>query len=66
MKIKFKTFNPYTEHDYYHGKYIVSATLALNKWLEENPNVEVLSWQTTSVGKENELYITIQYRERED
>jgi hypothetical protein len=65
MNIKFKTFNPYTEHDYYHGKYTVSATSALNKWLEENPNVEVISWQTTPVGDHNELYITIQYRERE-
>jgi hypothetical protein len=66
MNIKFKTFNPYTEHDYYHWKYTVSAASALNKWLEENPNVEVLSWQTTPVGKENELYITIQYREPEN
>jgi hypothetical protein len=66
MNIKFKTFNPYTEHDYYHGKYTVSATSALNKWLEENPKVEVISWQTTPVGDHNELYITIQYRERED
>ena len=63
MKIKFKTFNPSTEHDYYHGKYIVSATAALNKWLEENPNVEIISWQTTPVGTTNEIYITIQYKE---
>ena len=62
MKIKFKTFNPYQEHDYYQGKYTVSATSALNKWLEENPKVEVISWQTTPVGDHHELYITIQYR----
>lgn len=66
MKIKFKTFNPYTEHDYYHGNYIVSATAALNKWLEENPNVEIISWQAIPVGTINEIYITIQYRELED
>jgi hypothetical protein len=64
MKIKFKTFNPYQEHDYYQGKYTVSATSALNKWLEENPNVEIISWQTTAVGTTNELYITIQYTEK--
>jgi hypothetical protein len=63
MKIKFKTFNLYTEQDYYHGKYAVSATSALNKWLEENPKVEVISWQTCAVGTANELYITIQYKE---
>lgn len=63
MKSKFKTFNPYQEQDYYHGKYVVSATAALNKWLEENPNVEIISWQTTPVGTTNEIYITIQYKE---
>ena len=66
MKIKFKTFNPFTERDCYNGKYIVSATTALNKWLEENPNVEIISWQTTPVGTINEIYITIQYRELDD
>jgi hypothetical protein len=65
MKIKFKTFNPYQEHDYYHGKYIVSATAALNKWLEENPDIEIISWQACPVGDHNELYITIQYKEQE-
>jgi hypothetical protein len=62
---RFKTFNPYQESDYYHGNYTISATTALNKWLEENPRVEIISWQTTPVGTTNELYITIQYRERE-
>lgn len=61
--IKFKTFNPYEESDYYKGKRWVSATTALNNWLEKNPNVEIISWHTTSVGTTNELYITIQYRE---
>ena len=63
---QFKTFNPYQESDYYHGNYTISATAALNNWLAENPMVEIISWQTTPVGKENELYITIQYREREE
>jgi hypothetical protein len=65
MTIKFKTFNPYKESDYYHGNYIVSATSALNKWLEENPYTEIISWQATPVGTANELYIAIQYRELE-
>ena len=51
--IKFKTFNPYG----------VSATVALNDWLAKNPNVEIISWQTTAVGDHCELYITIQYKE---
>lgn len=61
--IKFKTFRPYKESSYYTGNYTVSATEALNKWLKENPNIEIISWQTTPVGTTNELYITIQYKE---
>ena len=64
MKIKFKTFNPYRTHCDPIRSY--TAAEALNKWLEENPNVEVLSWQACPVGTTNELYITIQYREREE
>ncbi len=67
MNIKFKIFKPYWEwsnragcNTYYH------ADIALNDWLKENPNVEILSWQTTAVGTTNELYITIQYREQEE
>jgi hypothetical protein len=63
MKIKFKTFHPYEEHDYHRGKCHISATSALNGWLEENPDIEIISWQTTPVGTTNELYITIQYKE---
>jgi hypothetical protein len=66
MNIKFKTFNPYTDYDTRHGKYQISATSALNSWLEENPKVEVIDWKTTAVGTTNEIYITIQYRESED
>lgn len=61
MKIRFKTFTTYTEYDKVHGKYQVSATAALNQWLEDNPNIEIISWQTTSVD-----YITVQYRIWED
>ena len=61
--IKFKTFNPYEESDYYRVKRYISATTSLNDCLEKNPNVEIISWQTTPVGDHNELYITIQYKE---
>ena len=64
--IKFKTFRPYWEYDGRgHGKVCIDVTLQLNEWLEENPNVEVLSWQATPAGDHNELYITIQYKELE-
>ena len=61
--IKFKTFWPYEEYDYHRGNCRVSATTALNDWLEKNPNVEIIDWRTTPVGNHNELYITIQYKE---
>ena len=41
----------------------VTAITPINKWLEENPNVEIISWQTTPVGDHIEWYITIHYRE---
>ncbi len=66
MKTKFKTFAPYWEHQQYRGNIYRSATYALNEWLEENPNAEIISWQTTAVGlgRDNDLYITIQYTEK--
>ena len=54
MRFRFKTFWPANN---------VTATTQLNMWLEENPNVEIISWQATPVGDHNELYITIQYKE---
>ena len=63
MKMKFITFTPRYEIDKVYGRVVRSATLVLNEWLEENPNVEIISWQTCPVGKENELYITVQYKE---
>lgn len=62
--IKFKTFRPYWEHDDRgHGQVHISAAIQINEWLEKNPNVEIISWQTTPIGDHNELYITIQYKE---
>lgn len=60
MKIKFKTFRPWVERTWQNIHH--SATDELNKWLEENSDAEIISWQTTSVGNYHELYITIQYR----
>lgn len=66
MKIKFKTFYPEAERGCCTGTYTLTAATVLNRWLAENPNVEIINWQTTPVGTTNELYITIQYRELED
>lgn len=65
MKIKFKTFHPEAS-TCAHGAFTVTAAGMLNKWLAENPNVEIISWQATPVGTANELYITVQYRELEE
>lgn len=64
MKIKFKTFQPVCGGVY--GVVVKNATTVLNEWIEENPNVEIIGWQATAVGTDNEIYITIQYREFED
>ena len=64
--IKFKIFNPYIGYDAKSGcKIVRSAAYDLNLWLEQNPDVEIISWQTTAVGNEHELYITIQYKENQ-
>ena len=65
--IKFRTFSPRVEYEsagnYSRSSVRVSATVQVNDWLEENPDVEIISWNTTAVGKEHELWITIQYKE---
>ena len=62
--IKFITFRPEWEYDDRgHGNVCISPTVQINTWLAVNPNIEIISWQTTPVGDHNELYITIQYRE---
>ena len=64
--IKFRTFWPYKESRPTLGIVYISATQALNEWVEENPNIEIIDWKTTPVGDHNELYITIQYKEFEE
>ncbi len=60
--IKFRTFHQYCEYRD-HQKVVMSPTNQINEWLEENPDVEIISWQATPVGNPSELYITIQYKE---
>ena len=60
---KFRTFWPRNEYRSAHGNVFVSATQALNEWVEENPNMEIIDWKPCPVGDHNELYITIQYKE---
>ena len=61
---KFITFSPSRNYDD-HGHWTVcrSATIQLNEWLEEHPEVEIIHWQATPVGSYNEIYITVQYKE---
>lgn len=61
MKIKFITFRPIWEYRG-RGNVCISPEVQINDWLAENPEVEIIRWQTTAVGDHNELYITIQYR----
>ena len=64
MKIKFITFRPEWEYsEYGRSQTCRTPEVQINDWLEKNPNVEIISWQTTPVGDHNELYITIQYRD---
>ena len=65
--IRFKTFSPsieYQDRGMFDSRRIeLSATYQLNEWLEENPDIEIINWNTTAVGKEHELWITTQYKE---
>jgi hypothetical protein len=50
--------------EYNHGmKTEVSATMRFNRWLETHANIEVISWQTTSIGESNQLCIVVEYKE---
>ena len=64
--IKFRTFKPEWEWED-HGPCSCNVCkypdFQITNWLKENPNIEVISWQATPVGDQNELFITIQYKE---
>lgn len=66
--IRFITFKPYTEYDNQQRRVMYSAAVQVNTWLEENPEVEIISWQATAISKSdevwsNDLCITVQYKE---
>lgn len=64
--IRFKTFKPSIEYDGNGHRLVYSATLQLNEWLEENPDVEIINWQATAVGEgDYALWITVQYKEND-
>ena len=44
---------------------VYDAASVLNKWLEENPGVEIVSWQCLRMSRSNYIKIVIQYREVE-
>lgn len=60
MNTKFKTFESF-ENTIERSK-SCSAAEYLNEWLEENPNVEIISWDTCAVEPHG-VCITIQYKE---
>ena len=62
MKIRFITFRPIREYRD-NCNVCISPEVQINDWLKENPDIEIIHWQTTSVGEHRELYITIQYKE---
>ena len=65
---KFRTFRPYWERDK-SGLYCqvhIGADIQINDWLKENPNMEIIDWKPCPVGDHNELYITIQYKEKDN
>lgn len=59
--IKFRTFYP--QVDYEDHRLSLSATYLLTVWLEENPDVELISWQAVSVGGPSDICIVVQYKE---
>ena len=61
MKIKFITFRPVYGGIY--GAVVKDATTVLNEWLQENPKIEIINWQTLPTRELDEFYITIQYKE---
>ena len=63
MKTGFKHF----VSDYYYvkdTKHWISANILINDWLKENPTLEVVNWQAVNTGKDNQLCIVIEYKER--
>ena len=67
--IKFRTFRPEWEWQNRGPRscnVCISPEVQINDWLKENPDIEIIHWQACPVGDHNELYITIQYKEKDD
>lgn len=63
MKTGFKHFTSdrYSVHDQQVWR---SADVLANDWLKENPTLEVVNWQAVNTGKDNQLCIVIEYKEK--
>lgn len=63
MKTGFKHF--ISDYRYVHDQRIwISADIQVNDWLKENPTLEVVNWQAVGTGKDNQLCIVIEYKEK--
>jgi hypothetical protein len=63
MKTGFRHF--VSDYRYVHDQKIwISADIQANDWLKENPTLEVVNWQAVSTGKDNQLCIVIEYKEK--
>ena len=66
---KFRTFRPeweWQERGSQSCNVCTPPAMQINDWLKSNPKIEVISWQACPVGDHNELYITIQYKEKDN
>lgn len=63
MKLRFKTFKPWIDRT---GRIhiIHNPTDDLNKWLEENSNIEIIDWKVIQAGDAYEYFIIVSYIER--
>lgn len=63
MKLRFKTFKPWTDRTY-RGSILHNPTDDLNTWLEENSNIEIIDWKVIQAGDAYEYFIVVSYIER--
>lgn len=42
----------------------VNAAIQATDWFRENNEFEIVSWQALSTGKDNDLTIVVEYKER--
>jgi hypothetical protein len=63
MRTKFIRFTDCWEYNKQYSKCYYSAAQVLNKWLDENPKVQVVDWKPCSLGESNQLCIVVEYIE---